>query len=261
MGLVPPAVEIAAAAEGQASRARDRARWLVLSGYLVAAVVLTWRLWASPAGRVQAGDPHDVDLFAWYMRYAATAIAHGRLPALFTTALNAPTGVNVMWNTSLLLPGTLLTPVTLLAGPQASLTVLLTLGFAGSAASLFWVLRRWGASTGAAALGGAVYGFSPALINSGIGHYHLVFAVLPPLIIDALLRILTGRGHPVVAGAWLGLLAAAQLFTGEELLADTALAALVLMVVLAASHPRSVRGRARDVASGIVTSVAVVLLI
>jgi hypothetical protein len=159
---------------------------------------------------VQAGDPHDVDLFAWYMHYAATAISHGRLPALVTTALNPPAGVSLMWNTSPLLPGMVLTPVTLLAGPQASLTVLLTLGFAGSAASLFWVLRRWGASTAAAALGGAVYGFSPALVNSGIGHYHLVLAVLPPLMIDALLRLVAGRGHALRTGAWLGLLAAAH---------------------------------------------------
>jgi hypothetical protein len=50
--------------------------------------------------------------------------------------------------------------------PQTSLTIVLTLGFAGPAASLFWVLRRWGASITAAALGGAVYGFSPALVQS-----------------------------------------------------------------------------------------------
>ena len=260
MGLVPPAVETPPA-EGQASTARDRARWLVLSGYLLAAVALTWRLWADPAGRAQAGDPHDVDLFVWYMHYAAAAIAHGRLPALVTTAMNAPTGVSVMWNTSLLLPGMLLTPVTLLAGPQASLTVLLTLGFAGSAASLFWVLRRWGASTSAAALGGAVYGFSPALVNAGIGHYHLVLAVTPPLIIDALLRIVTGRGHPIRNGAWLGLLAAAQVFISEEILVDTALAGLVLVAALAAGHPRAVAGRVRAAALGLSVSILVVLVI
>jgi hypothetical protein len=55
-----------------------------------------------------------------------------------------------MWNTSLLLPGVVLAPVALLAGPQVSLTVLLVLAFAGSAASLFVVLRRWGASISAA---------------------------------------------------------------------------------------------------------------
>ena len=63
--------------------------------------------------------------------------------------------------------------------------------------------------------------------------------MLPPLIIDALLRIVTGRGSAVRTGAWLGLLAAAQLFTGEELLTDTALAGLVLVAVLAAGQPRA----------------------
>ena len=261
MSLVPSAVAPPPVAEHPPARTGNLAQWLIVGCYLLAALAVTWRLWADPAARAQAGDTADVDLFAWFMRYDAVAIAHGHLPALVTTAMNAPRGINLMWNTSFLLPGILLAPVTLLAGPQVSLTIVLTLGFAGSAASLLWVLRRWGASTGAAALGGAVYGFSPALVNSGIGHYHLQFAVLPPLIIDALLRILTGRGSVVRSGAWLGLLAAAQLFTGEELLAETALAAVVLGVVLAASHPRAVRDRVRDVASGIGMAVAVVLLI
>jgi hypothetical protein len=243
------------------ARARTHSRQLVLCCYALGAVAVTWRLLADPAGRMQAGDTQDVTLFAWFLRYAATAVAHGHLPALTTTAMNPPQGVSLMWNTSVLLPGVLLTPVTLLAGPQAALNLLLTAGFAGSAASLCWVLRRWGAGLAAAALGGAVYGFSPALLNSGIGHYNLQFAVLPPLIIDALLRLLAGRGRPVWAGARLGLLAAAQLFTGEELLADTALAALVLVVVLAASHPGGVRDRARDVAFGMEISLAVLLVI
>ena len=261
MSLVPSAVAPPPVAEHPPARAGRWVQWLVVGCYLLAALAVTWRLWADPAARAQAGDTADVDLFAWFMRYDAVAIAHGHLPALVTTAMGAPRGVNLMWNTSVLLPGILLAPVTLLAGPQVSLTIMLTLGLAGSAASLFWVLRRWGASTGAAALGGAVYGFSPALVNSGIGHYHLVLAVLPPLMIDALLRILTGRGSAIRSGVWLGLLAAAQLFTGEELLAETALAAVVLVVVLAVSYPRAVRDRARDVASGIGVSAAIALLI
>jgi len=241
------------------ARVRTHAQRLVLCGYVLGAVAVTWRLWADPGARAQVGDAQDVTLFAWFMRYEATAVAHWHLPALVTAAMNPPQGVSLMWNTSLLLPGVLLAPVTLLAGPQVTLTTVLTLGFAGSAAALFWVLRRWGASTVAAALGGAVYGFSPALLNSGIGHYHLQFAVLPPLIIDALLRLLAGRGRAAFSGAWLGLLAAAQLFTGEELLTDTALAAVLLTVALAASHPRAVRDRARDWAFGMGISVLIFL--
>jgi hypothetical protein len=261
VSLVAPALESARAADRSRERARTLTPWLIGCCYLLGAVAVTCRLGADPAARAQVGDVQDVNLFAWFMRYEATAIAHGRLPALTTAALNAPHGISMMWNTSLLLPGVLLAPVTLLAGPQTSLTLMLTLGFAGSATSLFVVLRRWGASLTAAAIGGAVYGFSPALLNSGIGHYNLQFAVLPPLIIDALLRIVTGRGSAVRTGAWLGVLAAAQLFTGEELLTDTALAGLVLVVVLVAGQPRAVRVKARHAGTGIATGVAVMLVI
>lgn len=236
------------------------APWLVMCCYVIGAVAMAARLWADPAGREQFAGVGDNELFAWFVKYAATAVAHGRLPALVTTTLNAPQGVNLMWNTSFLLPGVLLAPLTLVAGPQVSLTLALTLGFAGSAASLFWVLRRWGASMGAAALGGAVYGFSPALVNAGYAHYHLQFAVLPPLIADAALRLVTGRGRGVRAGAWLGLLCAAQLFIGEELLVYTVLAGLILAAAVAVSRPRAVPGRVRAVAGGLAAAVAVFLL-
>jgi hypothetical protein len=257
----PESVQARPAVPRRSVDLRRGAAWLVLCCYLAGALVVTLRLWADPAGRLQVGDPHDVDLFAWYMRYAATAVSHARLPALVTTALNPPQGVNLMWNTSFLLPGIVLAPVTLLAGPQVSLTVVLTLSLAGSAAALFFVLRRWEASILAAALGGAVYGFSPAMINSGIGHYHLVFAVLPPLMIHALLRLLTGRGSAVWNGAWLGVLVGAQVFIGEEMLVYTAVACLVLTVAVALQWPRAVIGRAGPAVLGLAVAGVVALLI
>jgi hypothetical protein len=228
-----------------AAGARGERRVLMLAGlgYLLAAVVVTMWLWRDPASRIVAGNPHDADQLAWYFRYDATAVAHFRLPALTTEAMNAPQGISVMWNTFMLLPGTLLAPVTLLAGPQVSLTLLMTIGFAGSAFAMFVVLRRWGASTLAAALGAAVYGFSPALIQSSMGHYDLQFAVLPPLIADAALRLVTGRGQALRCGAWLGLLAAAQIFITEEILFDTGVAVAVMVAVLLVSRPRAVRSR------------------
>ena len=151
---------------------------------------------------------NDVLVDYWFLRYAATAVAHGHLPALITTAVNYPQGISTMWNNTLPLPAIVLTPVTLLAGPVVSLAVLLTLGFAGSAAAMFFVLRRWDASTGAAALGGAIFAFGPALMVAAEDHYQLQFMVLPPLIIHFMLRLATRRGEsgphwrPARRGDW-----------------------------------------------------------
>ena len=219
------------------------------------------------------------------MRYAAMAVRHGRLPALITTGMNAPQGVNLMWNTPLLLPAVLLAPVTGLFGPQVSLTVLTTAGFAGSAAAMFWVLRRWRVSIGAAALAGAVYGFSPALLQSAMSHYNLQLAILAPLIIDAGLRLAVGQPAttddrdgdrpspaqrtrirwlgrlpaPVRAGAWLGLLVAAELFISEEIALCTALAGLLLVAGLAAARPRAAARRLGPAAAGLVVAAGVTL--
>jgi hypothetical protein len=239
-------------------------RWTVALAamyYLLAAVAVTLWLWGDPASRTVAGNPNDADQFAWFFRYDATAIAHFHLPALVTTAMNAPQGVNVMWNTFMLLPGIVLAPLTLAFGPQASLVVLLTAGFAGSATVMFAVLRRWQVGVPAAALGAAVYGFSPALVHSAIGHYDLQFAVFPPLIVDAVLRLATGRTRVVRGGLWLGLLVTAQLFINEETLFGVAVATVLLLIVIAAGRPREVAGRIAALAGGLGTAACVVAVI
>jgi hypothetical protein len=236
---------------------------LVLPVYVAAAVALNWRLWAGLGTMSALGDPGpaDNDLMAWFTRYAADAVAHGHLPALVTTGLNAPRGIPLMWNNSVLFPAVTLAPVTLLAGPLASLTVLATLGYAGSAAAMYWLLRRHGASVFAGGLGGAVFGFSPGMVNAGVDHYGMQFAVLTPLMIEAVASIITGRGNALATGAWLGLLAAAQLFTGEEMLIDVAVASLVLLLVLAASCPSALRARLGGTVVGLATGAAVALLL
>jgi hypothetical protein len=268
----PTAIGPAAPAGAVAQRAAagTRALWVAALYYLVAAVFVTMWLWRDPASRIVAANPYDSDQFTWFLRYDATAVAHLHLPALTTAGMNAPRGINLMWNTPMMLPGVLLAPLTLLAGPQASLTVLMTVGFAGSALAMFAVLRRWDASVTAAALGGFVYGFSPALIQSAQGHYDLQFAVLPPLIVSAILRLATGRGGTgrraaVRRGAWLGVLMTAQVFITEELLFDSILAALILLAVLAAARPRAVlpalAARARDLLAGTGAAVAVLAVV
>jgi hypothetical protein len=263
---------IALPATAAGTDVKSRATWgwivrhpgfFVLCAYLAAAVALNWRLWLGLGTMTAVGDPGpaDNDLMAFFLRYTADAIAHGHLPALVTTALNAPNGISLMWNTSVLFPAVALTPVTLLGGPLASLAVFATLGYAGSAAAMYWVLRRHGASVLAGTLGGAVFGFSPGMVNAGIAHYQIQFAVFVPLMLEAVLSVIAGRGSPLLAGAWLGVLAAAQLFTGEEMISNAAIAGLVLVVVLAVSRPSAVLARLRGTAIGLVVAAAVALLL
>jgi hypothetical protein len=267
------AVDILLATAGPPERVRPPRPWprarlaagLIMLGYLVAAVGMTWRLWARPsttAPTAVGGNVNmDIYLSTWFMRYVAAALAHGHLPALVTTGINSPHGVNAMWNTSLLAPAFLLAPVTIIAGPVTSLTVLLTLGFAGSATSMFVALRRWQVSTAAAAFGGALFGFMPAMLVAAQDHYHLQFAVLPPLIIDAVLMLVTGRGRPVRTGLWLGLLVSLQLFTAEELLVDTAIAGTVIVLLLVLSRPREAPDRLLPTLQGAGTALAVTLMV
>ena len=258
------ATEVVESSQPPARRARA---WILsplaitMYCYVLGAVWVTSLVWVHPTGLRQNGDIEDVNQATWFIRYSAAAVQHFRLPALTTVALNAPHGVNLMWNTSLLLPGVVVSPVTILLGPQAALTTLLAIGFAGSAASMCYVLRRWHASPVAAALGGALYGFSPALVNSGIGHYSLVLAMLPPLMIDRVLRLVIGQGRPVRNGLWLGVLAAAQIFISEEALVDTAIATVLLVAVPALCRPREVLPRVRPGVTGLAAAAGAGLLL
>jgi len=82
---------------------------------LAVSLDLSGHLLGDVAGRMVAGNPGDVRLFTWYLEHDAQAALHGQDPLFFTT-MNAPVGVNAMWNTSLLLPALVMAPVTLLAG-------------------------------------------------------------------------------------------------------------------------------------------------
>jgi hypothetical protein len=261
VGLATPAVKASQETAEERPGPRSLGPLLVMAVYVLGALYQTFSLWADPASRMQNGDRNDVDQASWFMRYSAEAVSHFHLPALVTSAMNAPHSINLMWNTSLLLPGVIMTPVTLLAGPQVSLNLLLFIAFAGSSACMYLVLRRWGASILPAFLGGGLYGFSPAMIGSGIGHYHLVLALIPPLMIDALLRIVTGRGGAIRTGIWLGVLAAAQLFIGEEALIDTCIAGGVLLVVLICCRPRGILADAKRKLIGLGSAAIVALVL
>jgi hypothetical protein len=118
--------------------------------------------WSSPTTRTMRGGSGDPAIFIYFLRWVPLALDRGH-DLLVTHHLNYPDGVNLMWNTSLVLPGLVLGPLTAKLGPVLSFNVLLVLGFGLSSWCAYLAIRRFVPGHLAAAIGGLVYGFSPAI--------------------------------------------------------------------------------------------------
>jgi hypothetical protein len=221
---------------------------LALVLYLSAALGLTYRLWLDPLHSTLGGGGGDAALFLSFLSNTASSLwSHQGHGLLVTHALNAPNGVNAMWNTSLLLPGVLLSPVTIVAGPVLTLNLILLLGPALSAWSAYLCSGRFLTRFWPRAVAGLLFGFSPALLSAELGHPHLTLLPLVPPLLLVGVDLLVGRGSPARGGLLLGVLVAAQLITGEEVLALTGVSGAVLALVLAAQHRQLLRCRVRPV--------------
>ena len=240
-----------------------RLRWPALAALLVYLVLAVWHFrltWAAPRATT-IGGYGDPWLFVWFLKWQQFALAHGRSP-LVSGYLNAPAGVNLMWNTSVVAPGLLLAGVTAALGPVLTYNLLVTLAVALSAWSAYLVFRRYVTSQLAAGVGGLLYGFSPYMMAHALGHLHLILAVSPPLVLVLLDEILVRqRGVPARFGVALGGLAAAQLLTAEELLASELLAASGALALLVLRYPGQVRARAAYAGKALATAAVVCLLL
>lgn len=168
----------------------------------------------------------DARQAVYWLDLVPDALRHGHNP-LITTAIQAPGGVNLMWNTSMVLPGIVLAPLTLLAGPYAAYDVLIIAAPVLSAWAAFAALRRFVDSPAAAWVGGLVYGFSPALLAESLGHAQTAMAWFPPVVLLLLHEALIRRRWPLWrVGVILGVAIAAQLLTGEEMVLGTAVIVL-----------------------------------
>lgn len=212
----------------------------VIALYLVGALLVTARLWWHLDRMVYADN--DQMLFEWMLSRAARAVLHLENP-LYSTNLNAPDGVNLMANTSVLGLGVPLTPVTWAFGSQVAFRLALVLSLAGTAAAWYLLLsRRVVGSRVAAAVGGLFCGFAPGMISQACGHLHMVSQFLVPAIL-AVVFAPAGVGRPVRRGILLGVLVAYQVFLGEEVLVFLVLAAGLFAVAYAVVAPRAARSR------------------
>lgn len=216
-----------------------------LFAYLVLATSLFSSAWRSPAVR-NIGGFRDPPMLMWFLHWTPWALAEGRNPFV-TDYIGFPPGVNLMWNTTMFLPGLVLAPVTAVFGAVVTYNAFVTANVVLSAWCAFLAFRCFVVRPWAAFVGGLVYGFSPYMLAQSAEHPNLTAAYLPPLLMVLLAEILVRQRHPPWRGGTaLGLLAVLQLFVTEELLASQALAAALGVALLALLHRDQVAAKARN---------------
>ncbi|UWZ34115.1 hypothetical protein Drose_22985 [Dactylosporangium roseum] len=202
---------------------------IAVASCLVFAVVLLMHLWQDPRTRMLSDNNQDQIFFEWVLTHAAHAVSHGESP-IFTDELNAPLGVNLMANTSILGLAVPLSPVTLLFGAGVTFAIISTLALAGTAVAWYFVLSRDVVSSKAAAYVGALFcGFGPAMVSQVTGHPNIAGQFLIPFIVRMVIR-LREPGPAVRRGLGLAALVVYQCFINEEILFLTACALAVFLV-------------------------------
>lgn len=228
-------------------------------GYLAISALLWWHLWALGfAHGIAAGGFGDPDQDVWFLAWVPHALGHGLNPC-FSTAMFAPKGINLVVNTSILLPSLLMTPVTELFGPLVSFNMAVVLAPVLNSLAAFLAFRRWAPFAPGRWLACLFYGFSPFVLGNLLaGHLHLSVLFFPPIalvLFDDLL--VAGRGRPLAKGALLGVVFAAQFLTGQEVMAIMAMLAICGIALLALRYPREARLRWRRATLGLGTGVLV----
>lgn len=179
-------------------------------------------------------------------------------PAVYERHVRRAGGANLLQSTSYLLPAFLLAPVTWLFGPTASFNVAELLAPVLSGWCMFLAARRVCTFFPGQLAASLLWAFSPVLVGAEMfGHLNFTVLYFPPLVFCALHEIVTGSRSPVAAGILLGLLVAAQFFTGTEPLAITAVAVAFGCLVACVLAPRVAWGRRRRIGIALATAAAV----
>jgi hypothetical protein len=253
-----PATEVPAEPSSPPAR-RWGSLWALLS-YAALALLVTFQLWRDPSGRVLASNDDDHGFFLFVLAHGERVLFHGANP-FFSDRLNAPGGVNIMANTTVLAVSLPLAPITHFFGAGVSMVLAITLGLAGTAAAWYWLLaRHLVASRVAAWLGGLWCGFVPGMVSHANGHVNFVSQYAVPFIVWQVLR-LREPGRVWRGGVSLALLVVLQVFLNEEILLFTALALGVFVLAYVLMAPRRALAGARHFVAGLGVAAGVTLLL
>jgi hypothetical protein len=151
--------------------------------------------------------------------------------------------------------------VTVVFGAALSYNVLVTAAPVLCCTFAYVAFRRWAGPLPALA-GALVFGFSPYIVSQSVGHLSQTLLLSAPLVLvllDRLLVVQTGRAW--LDGLLLGLLAWAQLLTGEEVLALESVTAAIAVAVLYAIARREVGRHLAHAVRGLVVAAGVFIVL
>lgn len=238
---------------------------MVVISLLTISVGMWWHVWVTghPTTTItcQCGDPSQE---LWFLTWTPWALVHGHNPLLSNAIYAGRGGANMLVNTGIMLPATVLAPITWLFGPIAAFNVATLLAPVLSGWVFFLALRRVSTFFPGQLLGSLLYGFSPFMIwNEPYGHLNLTLLYFPPLALLLLYDLtVTRRRSPRRNGLLLGLLVVAQFFTGTEVLAMSVTVAAVGLGIAALMASRAAWSLRCDVlvAFGVAALVAAIAL-
>ncbi len=216
--------------------------------FVLFAAWLTHGMWPDPDARVLSLNPEDQALYEWFLAVDARVL-HGDF-SLLSDRLNAPEGVNLMANTTVIALGMLCAPVTLAFGAPVTFALLAAGNLAGTAAAWYLLFTRTlRVRRLAAALGAGLCGFGPGMLSQTNSHLHMTAQWLIPVLVWLVVRLVRAAdplGRPdrpgvdlrgvVTSGIGLAAAVSVQVFIGEEVLFLTAVAMVVFSLAYAAAN-------------------------
>ncbi len=221
------------------------AHLILLAGYLVTGLAVTWPRVTYLAGRLPA--TRDAGGYVWDFWWVARQVSHLSSP-WSTRYLAAPVGSDLSYHTLMPLPGLLMTPVTLAFGPSLSYNLLSILCPGLLCYVMYRAARLWLPTQLGAIAAGGFFGLSAILTWRSWYELNLALgALFLPMALEAAVRLRRqpGRRQAIILGALLG---TAVLTDQESAVLATIVAGLVLVPWLA-RHPSVARLRAATLAA------------